>query len=89
MNMKTNRLDVVITNEASSFVKGFSYDRTKNKGTLQVQLESGTYRYYGVPAATFADLITSSSDGKAYNKLIKGNFRSRKMKTVTPTQAGL
>lgn len=87
--MKTNRLDVVITNEASSFVKGFSYDRTKNKGTLQVQLESGTWRYYGVSADTFADLITSPSDGKAYNSLIKGKFRNRKLKSVTPTNAGL
>jgi hypothetical protein len=78
--MKTNRLEVTIVNEASSFVKGFSYDRNRCKGTLQVALESGTYRYYGVPSDTFADLITAPSDGKAYNELIKGKFKSRKLK---------
>ncbi len=85
---KTNRLDVVITNEASSFVKGLSYDPKLNKGTLQVQLDSGTYRYYGVNTETFADLITSASDGKAYNRLIKGKFRSRKISTGVSNVTG-
>ena len=79
--MASPRLDIDIVNDSSSFVRGIAYDPKKE--TLQLKLSSGTYRYYGVPALTFAMLITSPSDGKAYNKLIKGQgFRSRKMKVA-------
>ena len=85
---KKNRLDVTISNDASSFVKSIAYDPKMNKGTLEMTLTSGKYRYYGVPTNVFADLITSPSDGKAYNDLIKGQFRSRKIKPKVANVTG-
>lgn len=75
-----NRLNNIILTQNSSFVRNVSYDPKLNKGTLQVALTFGTYRYYRVSPSVFSEFITHASTGQAYNNLIKDKFRRRRMK---------
>jgi len=79
-----NRLgNLIKTDETSSFIKHVAFDpefETKESfGCLEICTPTRRYRYYGVDSNTFADFITRDSTGKAYNEMIKGKFKSRRM----------
>ena len=47
---------------------------------LDANLRNGTrYRYVNVWTDTFAQVVTAKSSGRAFNRLVKGKFQSRKL----------
>jgi hypothetical protein len=68
MSLLRPRFHAQIGIQGSSLLKTVQYD--VNSWTLDVSLKSGNrYRYRGVAPSTFAQLVTSSSAGKVFNKL--------------------
>lgn len=64
--------------EDSDWIDNIQYDPTL--GTLDANLKNGTrYRYYNVSTFRFAEVVTAKSSGKAFNKLIKGYYQSKKL----------
>lgn len=67
-----NRVRVI-----SSNLKSVGYDN--ETATLEIEfLNSGVYRYFGVPAETHARLMISASKGKFFDQHIKPRFRYQK-----------
>jgi len=58
----------------SSWIKGLSYNRVLEE--LSIDMSGRVYTYEGVPWSTAKTLFEAKSYGKAYNRLIKGQFRS-------------
>ena len=63
----------------SSAVRSVGYDRTQK--ILEVEFQNGSvYQYLGVPEATYADLMTASSQGRFVDEHVKrAGFGFRKV----------
>jgi hypothetical protein len=50
-------------------------------GTLEIEFRSSgqVWQYYDVPEATYNDLRSAGSLGKAFNSMIKGQFREARI----------
>lgn len=64
----------------SSMLDGVKYDANAEvlEATFKGKDESPRYRYYGVPAQLFAELVTAKSMGQTFNELVKGSYPRRK-----------
>ena len=67
-----------ITAVESSTLAAIAYDRTRE--LLQLEFQSRTlYRYFGVPAPLYEELLRASSKGKYFNQAIRGKFPYRRI----------
>ncbi len=68
-------LDVV----DSSMIAGIGYD--PSSGTVGVEFRSNgqVWEYYDVPETTYNELRAAGSLGKAFNAIIKGQFREARV----------
>lgn len=73
----TDAIVTVRNVKKSSFVQRIAYCQSTQELTLEFL--SGTYTYSDVPAMTAKTLWEAKSYGKAYNRLIKGQFKSEKV----------
>ena len=50
-------------------------------GTLEIEFNSGgdVYQYYAVPEGVYRDFMSASSQGKYFNRCIKGCYREKKV----------
>lgn len=61
----------------SSAIRTIGYSQFN---TLYIVFNSGLgYRYYDVPREVYEELINSESIGKAYNRLIRGQYEGKRM----------
>jgi hypothetical protein len=72
-----DNLVTIRVTKKSSFITRLCYN--KQMGQLTIEMKSGTYAYYAVPWDTAKTLWEANSYGKAYNRLIKGQFASEKI----------
>lgn len=63
----------------SSMISTIGYE--PSSGTLEVEFRSSgqIWQYYDVPEATYNDLRAAGSLGKAFNSMIKGQFREARV----------
>lgn len=68
-------LDVV----DSSMISSIGYDQSS--GTVEVEFRSSgqVWQYYDVPETTYNELRAAGSLGKAFNAMIKGQFREARV----------
>lgn len=64
--------DITFTPLDSSFIQGVHHDPSTN--VLTVQMKSGTYQYYGVPASVHQDLLDADSAGQFFGQHIKPKY---------------
>jgi hypothetical protein len=74
-----------ITAVESTTLAALAYD--DDHEILQLEFRSrAVYRYFGVPAPVYEELLAAPSKGKYFNRAIRGNFPYSR---ATNTRAGL
>ncbi len=63
----------------SSMIASIGYDQSS--GILEIEFRSNgqIWQYYDVPEATYFDLRAAGSLGRAFNAMIKGQFREARV----------
>ena len=62
-----------VTQVESTTLANLTYDGAG--GILQLEFRSGAiYRYFGVPSAVYEGLLSASSKGRYFNRVIRGCF---------------
>ncbi|MDQ1353466.1 MAG: hypothetical protein QG657_3772 [Acidobacteriota bacterium] len=63
----------------SSMIASIGYEQCS--GTLEVEFRSSgqIWQYYDVPESSYYDLRAAGSLGKAFNAIIKGQFREARI----------
>jgi len=67
-------------NVDSSMIASIGYDQSS--GTVEVEFRSSgqVWQYYDVPEITYNEVRSGSSLGKAFNAMIKKQFREARVK---------
>lgn len=73
--------DIIRQKVQSSDIAGVGYAAASQ--TLEIEFHAtGVYRYFSVPPAVFASLLTTPSPGKFFLQHIKGKFAWEKVRAT-------
>lgn len=76
---KDQRLNMKRQQVTSSNIYSVGYDVQSQ--ILEIEFHSGgIYQYFNVPSAIFNNLMSASSHGSYFNRYIKGQYQSTKIK---------
>ncbi len=59
----------------SSMIASIGYDQSSGTAEVEFRSSGQVWQYYDVPESTYNDVRAAGSIGKAFNAMIRGNFR--------------